>query len=101
MASIVLLLSELLGGESASVLAAERYMSGHRSLGEFRPAVTEAPAKQGQRLVEDQPAAAAGTERVREEDKKKREEEDPFEDLAVSRIAVDIILARVVCPPRL
>jgi hypothetical protein len=30
MAFIVLLLSELLGGESASVLAAERYMGGHR-----------------------------------------------------------------------
>ncbi|KAG0537216.1 hypothetical protein BDA96_03G129400 [Sorghum bicolor] len=92
MASIVLLLSELLGGESASVLAAERYMSGHRCLaGEFRPAVTEAPGtRQGQRLVvvADQHAAAAGTERarVREEDK-----EESFEDLAASRFAVDVM----------
>jgi hypothetical protein len=40
MASIVLLLSELLGGESAaSVLAAERYMAGHQSL---RPGVVPA-----------------------------------------------------------
>ncbi|CAD6232044.1 unnamed protein product [Miscanthus lutarioriparius] len=90
MASIVLLLSELLGGESASVLAAERYMGGHRSLGDFRPAVTEAPANQGRRPVEDQHAAAAGTELVRAEEDKKRKE-DPFEDLAVSRIAVDIM----------
>lgn len=93
MASIVLLLSELLGGESASVLAAERYMGGgHGSLpGEFRPAVTEAPAaKLGQRPVEDQHAAAAGTtERVR--DGRKRKEES-FEDLAVSRIAVDGVM---------
>ncbi|CAL4950567.1 unnamed protein product [Urochloa decumbens] len=81
MASIVLLLSELLGGESASVLAADRYIMGGRlSLGEFRPAVTSASAKvEGQR-------AAAGTE----EEKKQRKEES-FEDLAVSRIAVDVM----------
>ncbi|CAL4976941.1 unnamed protein product [Urochloa decumbens] len=83
MASIVLLLSELLGGESASVLAADRYIMGGRlSLGEFRPAVTPASAK-----VEGQRAAAAGTE----EEKKKQRKEESFEDLAVSRIAVDVM----------
>jgi hypothetical protein len=86
MASIVLLLSELLGGESASVLAAERYMGGHRSLGEFRPAVTEAPPKRAQRLAEGQ-RAAAGTERAREEGK----DDDSFEDLTLPRVAVDIM----------
>ncbi|CAD6238987.1 unnamed protein product [Miscanthus lutarioriparius] len=45
MASIVLLLSELLGGESASVLAAERYMGGHQTLRELRPAVTGPQAR--------------------------------------------------------
>jgi hypothetical protein len=85
MASIVLLLSELLGGESASVLAAERYMGGHRSLGEFRPAVTEAPPKRAQRLAEGQ--RAAGTERAREEGK----DDDSFEDLTLPRVAVDIM----------
>ncbi|CAO2162079.1 unnamed protein product [Urochloa humidicola] len=82
MASIVLLLSELLGGESASVLAADRYIMGGRlSLGEFRPAVavTSASAKvEGQR-------AAAGTEQ------KKQGKEESFEDLAASRIAVDVM----------
>ncbi|RCV24020.1 hypothetical protein SEVIR_5G050700v4 [Setaria viridis] len=85
MASIVLLLSELLGGESASVLAADRYIMGGRlSLGrEFRPAVTEASAaKQSER-------PAAGAERAREEEKQRKEES--FEDLAVSRIAVDVM----------
>ncbi|EES00537.1 hypothetical protein BDA96_03G129000 [Sorghum bicolor] len=91
MASIVLLLSELLGGESASVLAAERYMGGHRSLGEFRPAVTEAPARHGQRLVDDQHAAAAGTERARRMPEDKKRKEESFEDLAMPRIAVDIM----------
>lgn len=89
MASIVLLLSELLGGESASVLAAERYMGGHRSLGEFRPAVTEAPPKRAQRLAEGQ-RAAAGTERAREEGKQ-RKDDDSFEDLTLPRVAVDIM----------
>ena len=44
MASIVLLLSELLGGESASVLAADRYImgGGRLGLGEFRPAAAAA-----------------------------------------------------------
>ncbi|CAO2180344.1 unnamed protein product [Urochloa humidicola] len=80
MASIVLLLSELLGGESASVLAADRYIMGGRlSLGEFRPAVAVTSAKvEGQR-------AAAGTEQ------KKQGKEESFEDLAASRIAVDVM----------
>ncbi|PAN31444.1 hypothetical protein GQ55_5G422500 [Panicum hallii var. hallii] len=83
MASIVLLLSELLGGESASVLAADRYITGGRlSLGEFRPAVTE--AKRDGRVV------GAGTEGAREEKQQGRKEES-FEDLAVSRIAVDVM----------
>ncbi|XP_062208382.1 uncharacterized protein LOC133909851 [Phragmites australis] len=84
MASIVLLLSELLGGESASVLAANRYMGGH-SLREFRPAVTEASAKVGARPAGADHAAAAGTGR---EEKRK---EESFEDLLVSRIAVDVM----------
>ncbi|CAL4957315.1 unnamed protein product [Urochloa decumbens] len=88
MASIVLLLSELLGVESASVLAANRYIMGGRlSLGEFCPAVTEAAsasAKQQERLVGGQ-RVAAGT------DQKKQRKEEPFEDLAVCRIAVDVM----------
>uniref|UniRef100_J3KYL3 Uncharacterized protein n=1 Tax=Oryza brachyantha TaxID=4533 RepID=J3KYL3_ORYBR len=43
MASIVLLLSELLGGESTSVMAADWYMRGH-SLREFRPVAVAAKA---------------------------------------------------------
>ncbi|RCV24019.1 hypothetical protein SETIT_5G051200v2 [Setaria italica] len=81
MASIVLLLSELLGGESASVLAADRYIMGARlSPREFRPAVTEASAtKQNER-------PATGTGRAREERGK-----ESFEDLASSRIEVDVM----------
>uniref|UniRef100_A0A0A9FTK2 Uncharacterized protein n=1 Tax=Arundo donax TaxID=35708 RepID=A0A0A9FTK2_ARUDO len=88
MASIVLLLSELLGGDSASVLAANLYMGGGQSLlGEFRPAVTEA-ASGCKPAGADRGAAAAGTGR---EEKRRRKEEDSFEDLAVSRIAVDVM----------
>jgi len=89
MASIVLLLSELLGGESASVLAADRYImgGGRLGLGEFRPAAAAAEsspaAKRDGRPVGGQQRAAAGTEGAREE------KEESFEDLAVSRIAVD------------
>jgi len=81
MASIVLLLSELLGGESASVLAADRYITGggRLGLGEFRPTVAEAPAKRG--------AAAEGAPG---QTKQEREQES-FEDLAVPRIAVDVM----------
>ena len=81
MASIVLLLSELLGGESASVLAADRYImgGGRLGLGEFRPAAAAAESSP----VGGQQRAAAGTEGAREE------KEESFEDLAVSRIAVD------------
>ena len=80
MASIVLLLSELLGGESASVLAADRYImgGGRLGLGEFRPTAAAAESSP----VGGQQRAAAGTEGA-------REEEESFEDLAVSRIAVD------------
>ncbi|RLN21932.1 uncharacterized protein C2845_PM07G05910 [Panicum miliaceum] len=87
MASIVLLLSELLGGESSSMVAADRYIMGGRlSLGEFRrPTVAEAPAaKRDGRVV------GAATEEVREEEKQGRKEES-FEDLAVSRMAVDVM----------
>ena len=91
MASIVLLLSELLGGESASVLAADRYIMGGGRLGlvEVRPAAAAAEsspspaAKRDGRPVGGQQRAAAGTEGAREE------KEESFEDLAVSRIAVD------------
>jgi hypothetical protein len=78
MASIVLLLSELLDGESVSMLAANRYMCG-QSLGEFRPAVTEAPRQK----QSEHPCA--GPDRAR------AKEEESFEDLAVSRIAVDVM----------
>ncbi|KAG2596657.1 uncharacterized protein LOC120706458 [Panicum virgatum] len=85
MASIVLLLSELLGGESASVLAADRYITGggRLGLGEFRPTVAEAPA----------PAPAkrgAAAEGAPGQTKQGREQES-FEDLAVPRIAVDVM----------
>ncbi|KAL6849937.1 hypothetical protein ACP4OV_020564 [Aristida adscensionis] len=83
MASIVLLLSELLGGESASVVAADAYMGG-QSLRAFRPAVTSAAAaaKQGQRRS----AAAAGTA------PEKESKEETFEDLcSMSHIAVDVM----------
>ncbi|CAO2185020.1 unnamed protein product [Urochloa humidicola] len=87
MASIVLLLSELLGGESASVLAADRYIMGGRlSLGDFRPAVTSASGKAGA-----QQRAAAGTEQAREGDNTKQRKEESFEDLAESMIAVDVM----------
>uniref|UniRef100_A0A0E0JGS5 Uncharacterized protein n=1 Tax=Oryza punctata TaxID=4537 RepID=A0A0E0JGS5_ORYPU len=84
MASIVLLLSELLGGESTSVMAADWYMSGH-SLREFRPAVA-APAAAAAVVGKcERPAAEAG-------EKKKATKEESFEDLAaVSRIAVDVM----------
>ncbi|GJN37899.1 hypothetical protein PR202_gb26898 [Eleusine coracana subsp. coracana] len=88
MASIVLLLSELLRGESASVLAANRYMCG-QSLGEFRPAVTGAPPC---RRKQNESAAGAGRACTgREEDEKQQAKEESFEDLAVSRIAVDVM----------
>ena len=79
MASIVLLLSELLGGESAaSVLAAERYMAGHQSLREsFQPAVTIAAP------------SVSGTARCEEA---MNIEEESFEDLAVSRVALDDLM---------
>lgn len=83
MASIVLLLSELMGCESASVLAANRYIGG-QSLGEFRPAVTDAP-RQSERPAETADRAGTG----REEEKQAKEES--FEDLAMSRIAVDVM----------
>jgi hypothetical protein len=71
MASIVLLLSELMGGRL--------------SLGRefFRPAAMEASAakQQSQR-------PAAGTE---EEEEKQSAKVESFEDLAVSRIAVDVM----------
>uniref|UniRef100_A0A0D9UZD7 Uncharacterized protein n=1 Tax=Leersia perrieri TaxID=77586 RepID=A0A0D9UZD7_9ORYZ len=81
MASIVLLLSELLAGDSTSVMAAEWYMGGH-SLREFRP-VAASPA------VGERPAGEARNSEVVEEKKAK---EESFEDLAdVSRIAVDVM----------
>nr|CAB3476819.1 unnamed protein product [Digitaria exilis] len=92
MASIVLLLSELLGGERASVLAADRYiMGGQRlGLGEFRPAVASASAaRQDGRLAGGPPAAAGAAEQVTEGMKQGKEES--FEDLEVSRIAVDVM----------
>ncbi|GJN06245.1 hypothetical protein PR202_ga23953 [Eleusine coracana subsp. coracana] len=86
MASIVLLLSELLGGESASVVAANRYMCG-QSLGEFRPAVTGAPCRKKQ----NESAAGAGRACTGREEEKQQAKEESFEDLAVSRIAVDVM----------
>ncbi|CAM0880777.1 unnamed protein product [Alopecurus aequalis] len=75
MASILLLLSELLGGAgSTSMLAANCYMGGH-SLRDFRPAAATAAAK-----VERAPATGA------------KEEESSFEDLAaISTMAVDVM----------
>ncbi|CAD6232046.1 unnamed protein product [Miscanthus lutarioriparius] len=87
MASIVLLLSELLGGESASVLAAERYMGGHQTLRELRPAVTGPPAAAAANKQDEQRPEAAGTARCQET----RNNEEWFEDLAVSRVAVDLM----------
>ncbi|XP_047055815.1 uncharacterized protein LOC124661969 [Lolium rigidum] len=87
MASIVLLLSELLGGAgSTSMLAANCYVSGH-SLREFRPApVAAAAAAKGQRAP---PATGAKQGAAAGEAK---EEESSFEDLAaISRIAVDVM----------
>ncbi|XP_040376162.1 uncharacterized protein LOC107303823 [Oryza brachyantha] len=83
MASIVLLLSELLGGESTSVMAADWYMRGH-SLREFRPVAVA--AKAGER-------PAAETRRCEaEEQTKSKPKEESFEDLgAMSRIAVDVM----------
>uniref|UniRef100_A0A0D9Y6I0 Uncharacterized protein n=1 Tax=Oryza glumipatula TaxID=40148 RepID=A0A0D9Y6I0_9ORYZ len=81
MASIVLLLSELLGGESTSVMAADWYMSGH-SLREFRPVAAAAAAA----------AAVAKCERPAAEAAGEKKKEESFEDLAaVSRIAVDVM----------
>ena len=85
MASIVLLLSELLGGESASVLAAERYRGGHQTLRELRPTVTGPPAANKQ--AEQRPEA---TGPARCECQETRNEES-FEHLAVSRVAVDLM----------
>uniref|UniRef100_A0A0D9UZD8 Uncharacterized protein n=1 Tax=Leersia perrieri TaxID=77586 RepID=A0A0D9UZD8_9ORYZ len=80
MASIVQLLSELIGGESTSAMAAEWYMGGH-SLREFRPS----PA------VGEQPADEARKSGVVEVEEKKAKEES-FEDFAaVSRISVDVM----------
>lgn len=86
MASIVLLLSELLGGaESTGVLAANCYMSGH-SLRDFRPAAAATAAKGERAPAEAKQEAAA--EARRDEEKKG----ESFEDLAVySRIAVDVM----------
>lgn len=82
MASIVLLLSELVGGaESTSVLAANWYMSGH-SLRDFRPA----GVAKGER-----PPAGAKQAADAEERRKEAEKGESFEDLAVSRIAVDVM----------
>jgi hypothetical protein len=84
MASTLLLLSELLGGESASVLAADRYIMGGRlSPREFRPAVTEVSSASATKQNE---RPAVGT--VQEE---KRGREESFEDLAASRIQVDVM----------
>ncbi|KAE8821721.1 hypothetical protein D1007_00127 [Hordeum vulgare] len=80
MASIVLLLSELLGGAgSTSMLAANCYMGGH-SLREFRPAATK-----GER--EPKLRGTTSTEAKDEESSSL-----DLEDLsAVSRISVDVM----------
>ncbi|KAG8052448.1 hypothetical protein GUJ93_ZPchr0001g30174 [Zizania palustris] len=84
MASIVMLVSELLGRESTGVLAANWYMGGH-SLREFRPTAAAAPAPAG--VKSERPAEARSSDV--DEDKKRKES---FEDLAaVSRIAVDVM----------
>ncbi|CAO2193014.1 unnamed protein product [Urochloa humidicola] len=79
MASVVLLLSELLGCESASMLAADRYITGGHlsSPREFRPTVTAAasPAKQDERT----------------EQRRNSEESFEFEKLAASRIEIDVM----------
>ncbi|EES00539.1 hypothetical protein BDA96_03G129300 [Sorghum bicolor] len=92
MASIMLLLSELLGGESASVLAAERYMGGQQSLRELRSAAVTGPAAAAANKQDEQrpEAAAAGTARC--ECQETRNNEESLGDLAVSRVAVDLIM---------
>ncbi|CAO2180343.1 unnamed protein product [Urochloa humidicola] len=86
MASVVLLLSELLGCESASMLAADRYIMGGRlsSPREFRPAVTAAasPAKQDERRL----GKGTGPEQ-----RTNSEESFEFENLAASRIEIDVM----------
>lgn len=84
MASIVLLLSELLGGAgSASMLAANCYMGGH-SLREFRPA-----AATGERApAEPKLRGTTSTEAKDEEPSSSLELEDLS---AVSRISVDVM----------
>ncbi|XP_051220478.1 uncharacterized protein [Lolium perenne] len=87
MASIVLLLSELLGGAgSTSMLAANCYVGGH-SLREFRPApVATAAAAKGERTPPATGAKQGAGAAVA------KEEESSFEDLAaISRIAVDVM----------
>jgi hypothetical protein len=80
MASIVLLLSELLGGAgSTSMLAANCYVGGH-SLREFRPT---AVAAKGERAPATGAKQGSGAAQAKEE---------AFEDLAaISRIAVDVM----------
>ncbi|CAL4976940.1 unnamed protein product [Urochloa decumbens] len=88
MASIVLLLSELLGGESASVLAADRYILGGHLISrprEFWPAVTEEEEASTTTTTKQNERQAAATGR-----EQKRNEES-FEDLAASRIEVDVM----------
>jgi hypothetical protein len=84
MASIVLLLSELLGGAgSTSMLAANCYVGGH-SLRDFRPAAVAAKGEWAPATGTRQGAGAA--------EAKAKEEECSFEDLAaISRIAVDVM----------
>ncbi|XP_047055921.1 uncharacterized protein LOC124662078 [Lolium rigidum] len=83
MASIVLLLSELLGGAgSTSMLAANCYVGGH-SLREFRPAPAAAKGQRAPPATGAKQGAAAAVA---------TEEESSFEDLAaISRIAVDVM----------
>ncbi|KAM3027368.1 hypothetical protein ACUV84_031656 [Puccinellia chinampoensis] len=85
MASILLLLSELLGGaRSTSKLAANCYIGGH-SLREFRPAAAAtAAANLGARAPATTGAKQGGGAA------EAKEEESSFEDLAaISRIGVD------------
>ncbi|KQK03790.1 uncharacterized protein LOC100826026 [Brachypodium distachyon] len=87
MASIVLLLSELLGGAGSNGVLAANCYAGGQSLREFRPVAAAVVAK-------DEPAAAAGKREAAAapEDKRKEEQEESFEDLAaMSRIAVDVM----------
>ena len=83
MASILLLLSELLGGaRSTSKLAANCYIGGH-SLREFRPAAATAAANLGARAPATGAKQGTGAAEA-------KEEESSFEDLAaISRIGVD------------